>query len=350
MTTADSGPGPARLRRAVPLRTRQRLVGARDRVLGPPAVPLRDALPVAVDGRHNAFPHAVRLPSGSVLAAWRHSSGHLRADGVVQVARSDDDGATWTPPTTLVGTTDLRDPSMTVLSDGRVLLSAFDFDGERSTGVQVRLSTDGGAAFGPPVPVPDAWSGWTAVSGPAVELPGGDLLLALYGREPGERPGTRLVRSLDGGATWQHDGELLSGTLTDDDQLEPWLLDIGDRLVCLLRSGTTVVRRLESSDGGRTWTPAAALFRSHSRVSAGVLADGHSVAVYRSVRDRSVVARWSTDGWRSWGPELPVHDGGLGTYAGVVDAPDGAALAIYALESRDRSVGHVLARVLSRPV
>lgn len=316
-------------------------------MLGPPAIPLLDAVPVAVDGRHNAFPHALRLPDGALLATWRRSSGHLRPDGAVEVARSRDDGRTWERLASLPGAPDLRDPCLTLLADGRLLLSAFAFDGERSTGVEVRTSSDAGATFGPPTELPQAWPGWTAVSAPVVELDGGDLVLPVYGRALGQRPGTLLMASTDGGTSWGVRSVLVDGQAHDDDQLEPWVMARDQALVCLLRSSTTVVRRVESADGGRTWSEPQALFRSHSRVSAALLPDGRAVAVYRSIRDRSVVARWSTDDFRTWGQELAVHGGGLGTYAGVVPATEGVgALAVFALETRDRLQGHVLARVV----
>jgi hypothetical protein len=305
------------------------------------------------DGRHHAFPHVIRLtgPDGpQLLATWRLSSGHMAPDGRLAFARSTDAGRSWRrQPLEIRSPTDARDPCLALLRDGRVLLTFFDYDGERSTGVRVAVSSDLGRTFGEPIVLPQPWTDYTAVSAPVVEDSDGTLVLPVYGAEPGGSVDAALLGSDDGGASWQLRSLILAGSVVDDDLSEPWIVRDAETLVCFLRSYSCLVRRCESTDGGTTWSAPEVVFTCHSRVSAAQLSSGRWVAVHRSVVNHRQVVRWGESGGRRWSREEPLHGAGLGTYAGITETADGAVVGLYGCESHDRSRGDLFVRELTPP-
>ena len=300
------------------------------------------------DGAHAAFPHVVALGDGTLLAAWRRASSHMQPDGAVWAARSDAAG-TWSEPAPLLsGPNDARDPCLSVLADGRLAVSWFDFDGVRSTGVRVSFSSDGGSTF-THVPLPQVWGRWTAVSAPVVER-AGELLLPVYGRTGRARTSVALLASIDAGATWALRAHLLTGRAVRDPLSEPWLV-AGDaeELVCLVRSVSGRVRRLVSRDAGRTWGPPQPVFTSSSRATWTSFGGGRALAVHRSVIDSATVLRTTTDGWATWSGERVLDAAGLGTYAGVALRGQDALCVVLGSESTDRSSGRVSAQELPVP-
>ncbi|WP_053204461.1 sialidase family protein [Jiangella muralis] len=207
------------------------------------------------------FPDAVRLADGTIVLAYHHADAHTKADGVVRMVRSTDGGGTWTDPVTVAATAgaDNRDPKLSVLRDGTVLLTVFRTDWstspESNLGTFVYRSADGGLTFPEVTQVestqPGAWQ-----HGPAVELPNGDILQPLYGY------GARVARSTDGGRSFPAVNER---TVVEDDERfsngEPNIVRLpSGELVMQIRrhdnllaieSESTLVR---SFDDGHTWT------------------------------------------------------------------------------------------------
>ncbi|MBB5787791.1 sialidase family protein [Jiangella mangrovi] len=207
------------------------------------------------------FPDAVRLADGTIVVAYHLADGHTNANGIVRVVRSTDGGATWSAPVTVAATEggDNRDPKLSVLSDGTVLLTIFRTDWstkpESNLGTFVYRSADGGLTFPEVTRIDSAQPGaWQ--HGPAVELPGGDILQPLYGY------GARVARSTDGARTFPASNEL---TVVEDDARysngEPNIVRLpSGELVMQIRrhdnllaieSESTLVR---SYDDGVTWT------------------------------------------------------------------------------------------------
>lgn len=206
------------------------------------------------------FPDAVRLADGTIVLAYHLADGHTNADGIVRVVRSADGGASWSAPVTVVATVgDNRDPKLSVLRDGTVLLTVFRTDWstrpESNLGTFVYRSADGGLTFPEVTRIDSAQPGaWQ--HGPAVELPNGDILQPLYGY------GARVARSTDGGRTFPAAAER---TVVEDDARysngEPNIVRLpSGELVMQIRrhdnlmaveSESTLVR---SFDDGVTWT------------------------------------------------------------------------------------------------
>ncbi|MFH1567210.1 MAG: sialidase family protein, partial [Gemmatimonadota bacterium] len=174
--------------------------------------------------------------------------------GRAHVMHSDDEGATWSRPRTLVDTDrDDRHPTILEMADGSLLCTWFASRYPRDTQALHMRSTDGGATWtAPQHPAGDPQDGGFG-NGSAIPLADGTVLWAIGGGfGDASRPGrVRLFRSRDQGATF----ELLSTLTADHDLDEPTLAELpGGRLALAARREGDMSW---SDDGGKTWMPSA---------------------------------------------------------------------------------------------
>lgn len=225
--------------------------------------------------------------------------------GRAMISKSIDDGVTWSKPRTLLDTpNDDRHPSIAQLSDGTLVCSLFTYTGwpvesvdpSEVTGMAVVRSFDGGQTWEKTprrMPLVPFEGGGT--DGPPLELPDGSVLLAGYGKnEELARHVIGVFRSTDSGATWQH----LSTVVADHDQHEPSMVRLDDgRLVMITRPESAITW---SSDNGRTWTPPATFgFRGYAHTLL-LLNDGTLLCHYGCYNAGNLRAIFSTDGGQTW--------------------------------------------------
>lgn len=327
----------------------------------------------ASDGLRAYLPTATRSADGRILVAYREADGHVRNTGRIMGVHSDDDGAGWSPPRPLVDTElDDRDPMLTTLSNGDLLLQYFRTDWSRSpwqvAGVQVRRSTDGGTTWGELVEVDSSmvtettqrWGGYlaghVASHGRIRELPTGDLLSPVYGVHAGDRHhSAAVVRSTDGGLTWPRENEVTLGRDPDRGFLEPVLTVLpGGQLTALLRTDQAA-QLTRSDDGGRTWIPPAPIELWASSADTATLSDGSVLLAYgdasrTSTRARPTMATVIADPLGRWdtGPQHLVYDAGRDAFdqanPAIVELTDGRLLIITYDIFRREVVGVILTR------
>lgn len=290
------------------------------------------------------FPDVVRLHGGRLLAAYREGAGHVSHEGRIRLTTSEDDGRTWSAPVVAVdGPHDDRDPKLAALADGTVLLSYFTLDWRSARdftvrGVYVRRSGDGGRTWSAPAAVGTALHR-PASHGAAAELPGGDLLLPLYGRrEPGGGSVASAVRSTDGGRTWPHASETVFAEVGGVDFQEPTLTVLpGGGLVALLRTTGAHAWLARSADGGRIWTAPEELDLPASSHHVLALDGGGVLVTYGDTSGRFSPRRITAgrlirdpDGDWSGIPDLPLYDSGVDDQANPSSAelPDGRMLTL----------------------
>jgi hypothetical protein len=260
--------------------------------LQPPIIVAR-----AASGLLAHFPDAARLAGGRILATYREGAGHVTPDGRIRVVDSPDGGLTWGPPRIAVdGPFDDRDPKVAALADGTVLLSYFVLDWRkkhryldriwrnrerhRVLGTFVRRSTDGGATWDEP-----ARAGLACSHGAAAELPGGDILIPLYGKPAGERwERATVARSTDGGRTWSP--EIVVAAADGLNFQEPTLTVLDDQVVCLIRTTAGVAYLSRSTDGGHHWTAPVPTDMPASSHHALALSTGEVLVTYGDLSPR----------------------------------------------------------------
>ena len=237
--------------------------------------------------------------------------------GRAMICKSTDGGVTWSKPETLLDTPgDDRHPAIVELSDGTLVCSLFTAGSEAVDSVEVDPSKgprsavvrsfDGGRTWEtkahrmPPVFLQEA------TDGPPLEMPDGSVLLTGYGKDKElNRWVIGVFRSTDHGATW----ELLAKVVTDHDQFEASMVRLKDgRLVMISRPEGAITW---SGDGGRTWTtPATFGFRGYAHTLL-VLTDGTLLCHFGSYAKGhgGLRAIFSTDGGKTW--VAPAEDHGF---------------------------------------
>jgi len=226
------------------------------------------------------FPEIARLDDGRLVMVSYWSNEHSPGipggqHGQIRWTESADGGTTWSQPRVVIDTAaDDRDPQITQLRDGTVVLNWFQAEwagypavAATITGTYVARSEDGGQTWSEPTLVESSMScgcgqrsgaynlGWSAESGEVVELDNGDLLVPLYGTRPDAALGrASIVRSTDGGRTWPQENEVMLPAAPG--------VGLSETEVAVLPGGhvTAVIRPgliSDSFDGGVTWTVAA---------------------------------------------------------------------------------------------
>lgn len=296
------------------------------------------------------FPDAVRLADGTIVLAYHLADGHTNADGVIKVVRSSDQGRTWSAPVTVVATegADNRDPKLSVLRDGTVLLTVFRTDWSTqpasNVGTFVYRSSDGGRSFPEVARIDSAQPGaWQHA--PAVELPNGDILQPLYGW------GARIARSTDGGRTFPAANETM--VVADDDRYangEPNLVRLpsGELIMQIRRhdnllgieSPSTIVR---SHDGGTTWSAPEPTDLPASSAHLLVTGDGSVLVTYGNYEQAGrptygVLIKDPSGPWTGLRP-VPLYNSGWDDQANpsTVHLRDGAFLT-FGFDVADRTV------------
>lgn len=292
--------------------------------------------------RHLAFPDACRLSSGAVLVVYREGRDHVDRSGRIMVTqcRHPLRGLVFEPPQVVCNTDlDDRDPSIVQLADGTLLVNFFRFDVETWTPrLAIVTSRDMGKSWDDPVDlhIPGFARG-LASSDAVIDLPNGDLIMAVYGEADDGRNGSFLIRSQDRGRTWPMLVPLAVAQAPIFE--EPAIVRLSDgRLLALLRAdrqGRGYVYQSISVDEGFTWSTPEQLNLWGYPADALVLADGRVLASYGyrqlPAGVRYCVAHddltWSIDEERIL--RADGHDDGELGYPSSVELGRGEVLTVY---------------------
>ena len=300
--------------------------------------------------RHLAFPDISQTRSGNLLIVFRNGAGHVDTSGKIMLVRGvySQNGLQFEPPQCVINTEfDDRDPSIVELVNGTLLLNFFRLN--KNTGqlfLSCTKSSDGGKSWSPPRDM--AFQGFSeglATSDAIVEMPSGDLLMAVYGKADDGQSGAYLIRSKDAGMTWPQVTPLaLSQTPIFE---EPAIAMHSDgRLIAFLRTdnrGIGFIYQTESRDEGYTWTPPERLDLWGFPADLLPLKNGGLLATY-GYRQLPAGIRYCLSGdGRSWSVyheevlRADGHDEGELGYPSSVELESGVILTVYYFTAKDGS-------------
>ena len=268
------------------------------------------------------FPVLTNVRGEDVLAVIRAGAGHVGVSGRLEAIRSTDGGRTWEAPGVIVDSqADDRNPAVGVAPDGTVVLAyhtqgSYGDDGSwmpelRRVEMRITRSRDGGRSW-----EDDRSLGFPAMKkhsafGRIVTLPGGTMLLPLYGSHNDSANEADdcayILRSDDNGRTWDRP------SLIAERYNETALLLTSDGvLLAAMRSADRggLVSVSRSTDGGYTWEPPSEVTREREHpADLTLLSNGWILMVY-GVRHEpfGVQARVSRDAGRTWTGPLIVCD------------------------------------------
>lgn len=294
------------------------------------------------------FPVLAGAPDGVVVAVLRGGAGHLGRAGRIESIRSLDTGRTWSSPSVVADSDrDDREFALGVAGDGSLILTyqrhggynadgtyyrPEQFVGELPIEVMVTRSADAGLTWAKPVPLRLEACRRGAPYGKIVTQADGTLLAPIYlfdyarlgaaraarHRAAPHPPGSYLVRSRDGGVTWD-EPSLIAPGMNETGLL---VLPDGD-LLAVPRSDPPeeALWSTRSADGGWTWSapvritgprqhPADLLLLTNG---AALLTYGNRAPPYR------IEGRLSRDGGRTWVDRLLTFSGPL--YGADLGAP-----------------------------
>ncbi len=278
---------------------------------------------------------------GELLVAY-NTGGDLSPGQRAAIVRSRDGGKTWTGPETEFESVFTRGGieagcSLTCLKSGRLLLPYADgfylYPGKKGNYDRHALlfcpfSDDGGRTWRGRKA--QAYEGLEAFAfGTVVELPGGVLLLPLWGAYDRQGVwGAGLVKSRDGGETW---GDWRSIVREHGDETPIALLPDG-RVLALIRGYTQDRERpfhvAHSADGGGTWTSPVRVDLNGTSPALHITSKGTLLAGYRStLPGANCHVASSADGGLHWNFEfelaLPHGEWERGGYPAFENLPDG---------------------------
>ncbi len=291
-------------------------------------------------GAYEAFPDVCLTDDGELLCVFYAGYGHisfptpdLPRGGRISMVRSRDFGQSWSEAEVVVDAPiDDRDPSITQLSNGDLLVTYMTYVKERRPTHETFIvrSSDNGRTWSEPQRVPLPFTGAEAVSEPVTELDDGTLLLPVYGSHTVEGETTHpcgVVRSVDGGRSWP---EIALIEQPDQAPLhEPSIEPLPDGRIYMLIRPT--MHWSESTDNGVTWRVPEPLGIQGEAPYLLLTSRGVLLAGFRHRPTRSTSIAWSHDLGRTWeGPK--VIDPVIGGYPSFAELPDGRVLMVYYTE------------------
>ena len=294
---------------------------------------------------HVSFPTPANIKP-ELLASYQQAGFPVDVDaptgGRALVCRSDDNGKTWTRPTTLVDTPgDDRHPVIVELPDGSLLCAFFVIDNwygyetppagrNKNSRVATIRSTDGGQTWSEPVYMPSPFGYYDRMCGKPVVLPTGRLVLPTYGKQAWTDSPEQLgvYASDDFGKSWQFLSRLKSDAGALD---EPAITRADDgTLVMISRPDGKIAF---SRDAGQTWSPPQSFGVRMVAPCLITLRDGTLVCVFGWGSTGGVQIMWSDDDGSTW--TTPAADRGFTiddsvyVYAIGCEMPDGSLYIVY---------------------
>ena len=243
----------------------------------------RTARVAAYDSPQRArYPSIVRSHDQALLLMLTRQTADQedRHCGDLLLVRSDDDGQTWSPPTTVYAGGD-GEPraigTMTVLRSGRIIAPLAILKAAQTVStIHILSATDHGKTWSDMAPQVDSPLVWQVPTGPVIEAPDGSLTMPVFGAKiESDLQATihncGLLRSTDGGDTWGDFTFIVAGNgpiigavdrsrfsfeapsvavLADD----RWLAMVTARRLGEGPGAPEVLCRLFSRDRGRTWS------------------------------------------------------------------------------------------------
>jgi Neuraminidase (sialidase) len=245
--------------------------------------------------------------------------------GKIMIAYSMDEGRSWSIPEVLIDTpNDDRDPSITQLSNGDILVNYFIVNGEgfESYGLWTIHSADGGHNWSQPSLLSQDYFS----SSPIRELSNKELILGLYSYAEKGVYGAS-VRSVDTGRSWQQAVRIRNREDLDFDA-ETDIVELNkDSLYAVLRTNDQK-RNMHfaiSTDHGASW-----------QLSQDIGFPGHCPYLYKTKEGVLFLAsripdtciRYSTNNGRTWSKPFIVENS-TGGYPSILQSFDGSFLISY---------------------
>ena len=214
--------------------------------------------PSARERRDNWTTQITPMPDGRLLLVWSSTTDtEVSRSNRIWHSFSTDDGETWSPPETLVESTDTEKILNTCCythTDGTVFVF-FNIHTAGRIDLALQTSTDSAESWGTRR-VLDSGAAQTGFLDNPLRLRSGRIVLPVYFNRP--RDGAEhwvgsVMISDDDGKTWRRGGEMNVDARRG--AMEPTIAELsGGDLYCLIRTTTGFHYECRSPDGGESWS------------------------------------------------------------------------------------------------
>ncbi|WP_394795129.1 sialidase family protein [Armatimonas sp.] len=299
-------------------------------------------------GPYQAFPDVCRLKNGDLYCVFYTGYGHVSlpdtSKGWAQgwricAVRSRDEGKTWSAPITIFDDAlDNRDPHVAQLRDGSLLCSFFSlkpgtggrpYDG---IGTQLIRSLDGGKTWDKTAQI-IAPVGWYC-SAPVRQLPDKTCILGIYYFGGAAKDFGGVIRSTDSGRTWSAPISIGEGQHIPLDAETDMIRLKDGMLLAALRSSKVNLHFSTSHDNGKSWGPACdSGFKGHAPHFTR-LKTGEILLTHRLPQTALHVSR---DDARTWEGPSEI-DNVIGAYPSTLELREGRVLVVYYTEGAESHV------------
>jgi len=312
-------------------------------------------------GDYQAFPDACRLKNGDIVAVFYAGDEHVTKQserypkaGRICLVRSKDEGKTWSKPVTIYDDNDdNRDPHISQLSNGSLVVSFFSLrypsfgakEYKTLGSPQLLWSRDNGKTWDKEATLLEIGDIDWLSSAQVREMPDGTTILPVYHQEGrgGLKAWGGVMLSRDKGKTW---GPVITigekANLPLAAETDVILLKDGTLYAALRAQQEVHMHFAKSKDMGKTWSDVEDIgFRGHSP-SFTRLKTGEILLTTRAFTDAPskkgyTGLRISRDEAKTWeGPYMV--DETLGAYPSTVELKDGSVLVVYYEEGQGSGI------------
>lgn len=267
----------------------------------------------------------VETADGDFLSAWFGGTDEGASDVAIWMSRYS--VRSWSAPVEVARAPGVPtwNPVLFRGQDNRVWLFYKFGPSPETWTAAYKISADDGKTWSPPTQLPSGLLG--PIKDKPIRLANGDIV-AGTSVESYKSWTAWVERSEDGGKTWTVHGPIVIPGQPYG-VIQPTLVELSpNRLRMFLRSRQGFIYMADSSDGGRTWTPArpTTLPNPNSGIDCVRLRDGRILMVYnRSSRERTPLnVAISSDNGETWRPLLELETGpGEYSYPAVIQAANG---------------------------
>jgi hypothetical protein len=305
------------------------------------------------DKRYSAFPSVTRITSRRLFTTWREADLHAPARGDIMGRILDVKAATWTDPFLLVSdaTFDLRDSHITLLSDNRVLLSAYT-ESAASSGHQLHgvwfwiltVNADNTVTASAPIkPAQDTFDGWISSAAPAVEI-AGTVYQPIYGRRLGAMTDEAGFES--GYISCPLANVATASAWSAETIVFPWSAGVsmgeasltvagnGDWVMLARRNATKQIYKSIRTAGVGAWSAPAVAFAGDGAPRCRKTSTNRLVCLTRDAVSSKAVVAESIDNAANWTTPASIDDRTSASPMeyGAIEEIDGLLLAIWGVE------------------
>jgi len=333
--------------------------------------------------KHYAFPDIAKLENGKIMLVYRQGSGHAEDSGRI-LSHYSDDGVNWSDPEMIMddNTIDDRDPSIAVLSSGRVAMNWFqynyptDYNEPWMHHIMFSTSESSGLNFDDSVQVDPGLFSYTTVaelnengiwvddqeneiksyaSSSSIIEDNGKIIIPAYGgnslnfKAMSKTPKGPIVLFIsdDDGKTWSM--KPVQAKAPENTWLqEPALLKVNDKkwiLQVRTALGASPSNRGElmqsvSDDDGKTWSDYKSLGVVAHAPELLLLNNGALISSFRwldwidagsDIKREAVSMMYSSDNGETWSELIEIEDCGLAEcgYPGMVEIENNRIIIVY---------------------